>query len=253
MKHFYNIRNVIGLLFCAALISVGETTGEPSGGPLVCFGDSITQLGDKPDGYITLLRQTLTEQGVTVVNAGVGGHKTANLLGRVDRDVLALKPSAVLVFIGANDIWHWDKGKTGGTAEEYRRDLGALVEKIRGTGARVIVCSPAVIGEALPVSKPAPLPDDAGAPERIQWHRAMIDYELNAMLDAFGEICGNVAAEQGAGFLDVRGLFREYLLEHNPERKTKGILTYDGAHLSAEGNRLLAQHILERYLAPSLD
>ena len=47
-----------------------------------------------------------------------------------------------------------------------------------------------------------------------------------------------LAGRNHLAFCDIRKAMFEYLADHNPENKDKGILTYDGIHFSALGNAL---------------
>ena len=76
---------------------------------IVAFGSSNTELSYSNAGrhnwvdwlYINL-RQHIGNH-VTVINHGIGGETTENLLDRVDRDVRPLSPSIVIITIGGND------------------------------------------------------------------------------------------------------------------------------------------------------
>ena len=68
------------------------------GDKLICFGDSLTA---QENSYVTHLSSALPKN--TVVNAGLGGDKTPAALLRMDRDVFAQRPDAVLIMLGAND------------------------------------------------------------------------------------------------------------------------------------------------------
>ena len=68
------------------------------GDKLICFGDSLTS---QENSYVTALAGKLPRN--TVVNAGLGGDKTPAALLRMERDVFAQKPDAVLIMLGAND------------------------------------------------------------------------------------------------------------------------------------------------------
>ena len=78
--------------------------GEPwlkAGDKLVCFGDSLTA-GE--DSYTTVLQRRLGEKGIEVINSGRGGDKTPWALTRLFQDVIDLKPTAVSIFLGTNDL-----------------------------------------------------------------------------------------------------------------------------------------------------
>jgi lysophospholipase L1-like esterase len=65
-------------------------------GALVFLGDSITQgWGDDLGGSL---------RGVKVANRGISGDTTRGVLIRLQEDVLALKPTGVVLLIGTNDL-----------------------------------------------------------------------------------------------------------------------------------------------------
>jgi lysophospholipase L1-like esterase len=64
---------------------------------VVFVGDSITE------GWHTL-KEDFADLGVKVVNRGIGGDTTPNLLYRLQDDVLSLHPKGMVVMIGTNDL-----------------------------------------------------------------------------------------------------------------------------------------------------
>ena len=91
-------------------------TLEQDRGAVVFLGDSITQ------GWGGGLAAAFP--GVKVANRGISGDTTRGVLVRLQEDVLALHPAAVVLLIGTNDL------EMGATPEEaadnVRRILGAL-------------------------------------------------------------------------------------------------------------------------------
>ena len=91
------------------------------GDKLVCFGDSLTA---QENSYVSHLQAALPEN--EIINAGRGGDKTPWALTRLETDVFAQKPQAVLIMLGANDaavgrgIWA-DEPRV--TPEAYRCNL----------------------------------------------------------------------------------------------------------------------------------
>ena len=69
---------------------------------IVFFGDSITEAGAKPGGYIKMMEQMLANAGKAqkyeLVGAGIGGNKVYDLYLRMENDVLA-KIRISLLFI----------------------------------------------------------------------------------------------------------------------------------------------------------
>jgi acyl-CoA thioesterase-1 len=96
---------------------------------LVCLGDSLTAgYGlDEDESYPALLAKKLPEW--SIVNAGVSGDTTAGGLKRLDW-ILRSKPEAVFVALGAND------GLRGIKPAETEKNLGAIISKIKASGAR---------------------------------------------------------------------------------------------------------------------
>ena len=88
---------------CAALLvanAIGASRQNPSPVPpllhgvhrVVCLGDSITQFGEGPGGYVWLVRHYLKDlypgQSIETLNAGISGHKSTDMIERFRRDVL---------------------------------------------------------------------------------------------------------------------------------------------------------------------
>jgi acyl-CoA thioesterase I len=76
--------------------------GRPAGRLVVCLGDSITQ-GQVSSNWADRLQAAHADDGVRVVNAGINGELTWNVLQRLDT-VIALQPDAVVLLIGTNDV-----------------------------------------------------------------------------------------------------------------------------------------------------
>lgn len=193
---------------------------------IIFFGDSITELGVKPNGYVTLLRDSLAQQNTPyeIIGAGVSGNKISDLLARVDRDVLSKNPGIVVIYIGINDVWHFafaSRGLSGTPKPVFQEGLTTLIETLKLRNIRVLLCTPSVIGEKTGGTN-----------------------TYDAMLDEYSAVSRETAEKENIPLCDLRTAFKEYLALHNTENKEKGILTYDGVHLSDEGNRLAAQQIL---------
>jgi lysophospholipase L1-like esterase len=190
---------------------------------IVFFGDSITELGRHPNGYITLIKKRLLIQRPSdvIVGAGIGGNKVTDLLERVDRDVISQKPDITFIYIGINDVWHSITPGLHGTPKSiYESGLKELIAKIRRAGSRVILCTPSVIGE--------------------KWDGSN---QLDPQLEEYSEISRRVAQETGSGLCDLREAFIEYLQVYNPDINESGILTTDSVHMNDEGNRLIAREM----------
>ncbi len=198
---------------------------QAKGPKIVFFGDSITELGVKPRGYVTLIRNHFRTSGsdVQIIGAGVSGNKVPDLLRRLDRDVLTLKPILVIVYVGINDVWHFSMKNLQGTPkEEFRKGLIELVKRIREAGAQVVLCTPSVIGEKQNGQNPQ-----------------------DTMLDEYSQVTRSVSQELETALCDLRKAFITYERTYNTENVDRGLLTYDGVHLSDDGNRFVADEFIK--------
>jgi lysophospholipase L1-like esterase len=96
-------------------------------GAVVFLGDSITQ------GWNSLAK---VFPDIKVVNRGIGGDTTRGVLYRLNADVLALKPTAVVLLIGINDIG------LDGKPEDIADNIKAILLDLKRFNHRmpVIVC-----------------------------------------------------------------------------------------------------------------
>lgn len=213
----------------AAVGRAADETAPPlkKGDRIVFLGDSITQGGVGPKGYVTLIKKALDEKhkdlGIEVIGAGISGNKVPNLQARVDKDVIAKKPTLVVIYIGINDVWHGEKDPKRGTAPEaFVSGLKEVIGKIQAAGSGVVLCTPTVIGEKK---------DKANS--------------LDAKLDEYSDLSRKLAAELKLPLCDLRKAFQEHLQANNPENQEKGILTGDRVHLNEAGNAFVAATMLK--------
>ena len=118
---------------------------------VVFFGDSITEAGAKPGGYITKIGEALQAKGLTnlydLVGAGVSGNKVTDLYLRLNDDVVSKNPDVVFIWIGVNDVWHKATSGTGTDADKFEKFYTAIILKLQSKNIKVILCTPATIGE----------------------------------------------------------------------------------------------------------
>ena len=194
---------------------------------IVFLGDSITQAGAGPNGYVTMIRQALEKKHadlkIEVIGAGISGNKVPNLQQRVDKDVIAKKPTIVVIYIGINDVWHGEKDPAKGTMPDaFESGLKEVIGKCRDAGAAVVLCTPSVIGEKT-----------GGA------------NALDAKLDQYSDISRKLAKELKLPLCDLRQAFLDHLKANNKDNSEKGILTSDRVHLNQAGNEFVAATMLK--------
>lgn len=196
---------------------------------IIFFGDSITQAGVKPNGYITRIGELLTGKNLAskyeLVGAGIGGNKVYDLYLRLESDVLEKKPDAVFIYVGVNDVWHKTTSGTGTDPDKFVRFYQALIDKIKASGAKVVLCTPAVIGEKNDFSNPQ-------------------DGDMNH----YSTLIRKLAEKNNLPLVDLRKAFLAYDLANNPSNKDSGVLTTDRVHLNDLGNNTVAELMLAELL-----
>lgn len=192
---------------------------------VIFFGDSITQAGVQPKGYITMIAQTLEKQGLKnkyeLIGAGVSGNKVYDLFLRLEDDVLNKKPDLVLIYIGVNDVWHKATSGTGTDPDKFVKFYQAIIDKIQNNGSKVVLCTPAAIGERTDSSN-------------------MQDGDMNS----YSSLIRELAKKNNLKLVDLRKEFLDYNVKNNPENKEKGILTTDRVHLNDVGNQFVADKMM---------
>jgi lysophospholipase L1-like esterase len=223
---------LLSLLAATATADIAVKSGEK----IAFLGDSITQGGwSNPAGYVRLVLAGLEANGIKAeaIPAGISGHKSNDMLARLERDVLAKQPQWMTLSCGVNDVWH---GKNGVPLDEamaangtyanpesrgtYQKNISAIIEKAQAAGIKVVILTATVIHENL-------------------------DSPENAKLAPFNEYLRTLAKSKNLPLADLNALFHERIkAENQPGKK---ILTGDGVHMNGEGNKLMAVGVLQAF------
>ncbi|HUR44260.1 MAG TPA: SGNH/GDSL hydrolase family protein [Candidatus Saccharimonadales bacterium] len=183
------------------------------------LGDSITAQGwSNPLGYVRLVVAGLKANGINVtpLPAGIGGHKSNQMLERLKRDVLDKKPDWMTLSCGVNDVWH---GTNGVPLEGYKTNMMAIVDRCQAQGVKVMILTATVIGEEL-------------------------DNDNNKKLAPYNEFLRSLAAERKCALADLNAMFQEAL---KATKKPGRALTVDGVHMNPAGDRLMAEGVLKAF------
>jgi len=205
------------------LLSLVSFTAPPKKTSIIFFGDSITQAAVKPGGYIVKMDSLIRLQGISdyeLTGAGIGGNKVYDLYLRMESDVLDKQPDIVVIYVGVNDVWHKATSGTGTDADKFEKFYRAIIKKLQDKNIKVVVCTPAVIGERNDNSN-----------------------QQDGDLNRYSFIIRNIAAEMKVPLCDLRKAFLDYLQSNNPGNAEKGILTTDRVHLTDAGNLLVAKQM----------
>jgi lysophospholipase L1-like esterase len=211
------------LFLCAFFFMTAFTTEKPI--KVVLFGDSITQAGVKPGGYITVMQEILEKEGQStnyeLIGEGIGGNKIYDLYLRAEEDVIAQNPDVVVIWVGVNDVWHKMSYGTGTDADKFDKFYRSLIKRFQDKGIKVIICTPATIGEKTDFSN-----------------------QQDGDLNHYSNIIRTISKTMNTDLLDLREIFLSYNRENNPDNLDRGILTVDRVHLNKDGNKLVAERML---------
>ena len=208
-------------IILAVLIIFAMPFQNPAKKKVVFFGDSITQAGVQPNGYITKVGEMAAKDKKAdqyeFIGAGIGGNKVYDLYLRLEDDVLAKNPDVVVIYIGVNDVWHKQSSGTGTDYDKFEKFYNALLKKFQAKNIKVILATPAVIGE-----------------------RTDNTNQLDGDLNRYSALIRTIAEKNSLPLVDLRKGFIDYNKANNPENKEQGILTTDRVHLNEKGNEFVA-------------
>lgn len=188
---------------------------------IVFFGDSITDCErDRNDekslgsGYVKVLADKLIpiypDMDIELINKGISGNEVCDLLARVQKDVIDLKPDAVVIMIGINNTLHKFKYGKELNMKQFEADLCELLTRLKESGTVVIFLEPFLLP----------------APDKIRM-RKLFNEEL-AVID-------RVASEIADEFVPYDEMFNGVA-----ERLHYTEYSEDGVHPTHRGSRLIA-------------
>ena len=190
-----------------------------SGQKIAFLGDSITQAGAAPNGYVRLVIRGLEANDIKAeaIPAGISGHKSNDMLARLDRDVLNKKPDWMTLSCGVNDVWH---GARGVPLEQYKKNITAIVDRCQAANVKVMILTSTMIGEDQPNAN-------------------------NQKLVAYNEFLRGLAKEKKCLLGDLNAEMQAELAKAGPRKGN--VLTGDGVHMNPAGNRMMAVGVLKGF------
>lgn len=202
-----------------------EGTWLNPGETLVCFGDSLTAA---QSGYMSILEEKLSAQGIKVINAGLGGDKTPAALTRLDSAVGIHKPDAVSIFLGANDaavgrgIW---ADEPIVSPECYLGNLEWIVHllRLRYNVKKISIATPL-------------------------WRFEGETYAMHGdILAAYRLAARDAADKMGTLLVPLDTVWEDAVIKNESRRDpaTGYLLTKDGTHPTAEGYKIIAEAFLK--------
>ena len=211
----------------------------PHRSTLLFIGDSITDAERKPTGeanpwepyfglgygYVSKIYGWIhaahPEAAIRVVNKGISGNTVRDFAVRWQTDVLDLKPDALCVMIGINDVWRQfdypQHPETHVQPDEYRTTLARLVTATRPKVKALYLASPYFI-----------------EPNRNE--------PMRKRMDEYGAIVKELAAANDAVFVDTQAAFDRVLEHTHPSA-----LAWDRVHPGPVGHMIIARAFLDAF------
>ena len=219
MKYFCVLFVLLFSVSCTGVFGSGPVVKD--GETIAFLGDSITQAGKRKGGYCQLVLLALKDQDIkaTPVFAGISGHKSNQMLARLERDVLKHKPDWMTLSCGVNDVWH---GKRGVDLESYKKNITAIVTKAQAAGVKVMLLTSTMISE-----------DQSK--------------KLNQQLKPYNDFILELAKKQNCLLADLNADMQKALTTF-PKDAVKGKqLTGDGVHMNKLGNIMMARGVAKAF------
>lgn len=201
------------------------------GETVVFAGDSVTDDGRlRPDGeglwgglgngFVRLTDAFLTayypERVIRLVNMGIGGNTSKDLLARWDADINSKNPDWVITCIGFNDVWRqFDSPAQKHQAvspEEFRANINAMADK---TAAKNIWLTPYY----------------------MESNRADA---MRVRMDEYGAIVKEEAAKRKIPCIDLQRAFDDFL-----KYRYSAFISWDRVHPGWVGSMIIAREILK--------
>ena len=177
------------------------------------IGDSLT------DGYD--VERYYPEYKVE--NRGIGGDRITDLLGRMGKDILTVKPDVMSILIGVNDVWHSFDLHNGVRAELYEQLYQLLITEVKKElpNLQIIILEPFVL---------------KGTATEANWDAFRAEVELRAAA------ARRIAEANGLKFVPLQSLF-DAAQEQYPDCEW----LLDGVHPSTIGHELIAREWIKAF------
>ena len=202
---------------------------------LLLLGDSLTQFGTAPGGWVSRLSCEWVRH-VDITNRGLSGYNTGHVLQSIEQILPLEQWDYAVVFLGSNDA----EGTTQHVPlPAYRHNLQRIIEVLIERGIKA--------GNILLLSPP-PLADEQfrevfsktwGIPEHVPLSRS------NSVTSQYSQAAVEVSQSMGCECGDMCKIFNTAPCELDS-------LFTDGLHLSEQGNALVFNKVMA-FLLTKLD
>ncbi|MEJ5964025.1 SGNH/GDSL hydrolase family protein [Pedobacter immunditicola] len=164
-----------------------------------------------------------------VLNKGIAGNNTQNLLARIDKDVISEKPDLVILMAGTNDMVNSRKMIAYDQLEQNYRQI---MEKLRANHITIVLMSPP--------------PVDTGY-LFLRHDPKSYSEDPNAKIDSLNKLIKKLSEVNNSHFIDLHAVFKA---AGSPNRTVSSLTVNeanmglaDGIHPTKEGYELIANTI----------
>ncbi len=230
MRNYFKLIALLLFLGAAPFLHAETSILVQRGQTIGFMGDSITAMGAAPSGYVGLVIYALKVEGVETIAipAGVPGHTSANMRGRVEPQILSKGANWMTLSCGVNDVLMKSKGH-GVDLEAYKKNVAAMVEACQASNVRVVLMTPTPVGEDL-------------------------GNENNRQLAEYVEFLRTYGKEKHLLVSDVNAAFQDCLKRSlSRDEKTGARLLADGIHPNQTGQTLMAKTLVLTLGLPPAD
>lgn len=203
---------------------------------VIFLGDSITDSNKSGhegsyvwdvlgNGYVNMVNSYYLlyqpELNLRIINQGISGNRTSDLLERLDKDVLAFNPNHVVLMIGVNDAWRQldcpQIPEYKLTKEMYEKNINEIIEKLQLKKINVVIMSPFYL-----------------EPNK--------DNILRQKVDAYNNVLKRSATTYGLMYIDLQRAF-----DHLLEKVSIFTISGDRIHLNMAGNMFVRDQVLKHF------
>lgn len=200
--------------------------------PLVLFqGDSITDcnrnrsdINNLGNGYVKKISEKFNY--IEVINKGISGNRTIDLISRWTKDTIDIKPDFISVLIGINEVWHHYKYGNVLKPSSYRAYYVELLEqiKVKLPTSKILMIEPFVfpIGEYEPT-----------------WEKDLLEEQ---------KIVKDLSIIYADYYIPMQSIFNEALKNYTMDE-----LLPDGVHPSDLGHELIAKAVKKELMKFLID
>lgn len=189
-------------------------------------GDSITDAGrvrendsNNGAGYATLVSAELGymyPNKYTFLNRGISGNRSIDILARIKKDIIELKPDIMSVLVGVNDAWGIDE-------KRYEIYYNMLIEQTKETlpDIKIMILEPFLL---------------KGSGSEEDWDTVRPQVEI------LGAAAQRVADKHGLKFIPLRQKFDDAVAS-----ASKDYLTIDGVHPTPAGHEIIKREWIKAF------